>query len=394
MKICVVTHKLLKGDGQARVNYEIIKELLRKNHLVTIYASYVVPELTESKNLEWIKIPVAGWPTQLIKNHIFALLSSVLLLKNRGKYDLVMVNGFITWTRSDINAVHFVHGSWIKSAVHPSRLKKNMSGLYQFLFTYSNAVLEKIAFSRSKVLVPVSQKVKKELEEINPSLDLRVIMNGVDINEFYPDKRMDRQEYGLPEDVPLALFAGDIKSPRKNLDSVLKAMCEVEGVELAVAGATEGSPYLKMADQLGLSDRVHFLGFRKDIAKLMKCADFFVFPSRYEACTLVVIEALASGLPVITTYQSGVSELIDSENKAGLVLENSEDVSGLQEAMRLLCHNVDLRKRMGSNARKVAEQQNWQNVAGKYIKLFEEIVAEKKSDKRIQRPYRKLTTEV
>ncbi|WP_248927131.1 glycosyltransferase family 4 protein [Paenibacillus hamazuiensis] len=373
MNICIVTHKLLKGDGQARVNYEIVKELLDQNYHVTVFASGVAPELLEKPGIHWIKVPVSGWPTQLLKNHVFATISSLLLLKHRSKFDLVMVNGFITWARSDINAVHFVHSSWIKSSVHPSRLNKNMSGFYQFLFTYSNSILEKLAFSRAKIIVPVSEKVKKELEEINPALDLRVIMNGVDIEEFYPDKNKSRSELDLPGNVPLALFAGDIKSPRKNLDSVLKALCDVKNLHLAVAGATQGSPYIKMAEQLGLEGRVHFLGFRKDIAQLMKCVDFFVFPSRYEACTLVVIEALASGLPVITTYQSGVSELIESDRKAGVVLGNSEDVAGLRNAMNLLCGDEELRKQMGANARIIAERQSWRSVAAKYIDLFKEV---------------------
>lgn len=378
MNICIVTHKLLKGDGQARVNYEIVKEVLNRNHIVTVLASYVAPELLSMPNLNWIKVPIKGWPTQLLKNQIFALISTVLLFIHRRKFDLVMVNGFITWAKSDVNAVHFVHSSWLKSRAHPFRLRKNGFGYYQLLFTYINSIFEKVAFSRSKQLVPVSEKVKTEIQQFANHSNLRVIMNGVDTREFYPDQSISRGQLGLPEKVTLALFAGDIKSSRKNLDSVLKAMVNIKDLHLAVAGSTNGSPYIKLAEQLGLKDRVQFLGFRKDMANLMRAVDFFVFPSRYEACTLVVIEALASGLPVITTYQSGVSELITSDLTAGIVLADPEDVDGLGQAMKQLSEHPELRQHMGSNARKVSEKQRWEKVAGEYITLFEERVEKKK----------------
>jgi glycosyltransferase involved in cell wall biosynthesis len=381
MRICIVTHKLLKGDGQARVNYELVRELQSQNHQVVLLATDVAEELLAHPGTEWVKVPVKGWPTQLLKNMVFSLLSTWRLLPLKRMFDLIMVNGFITWARSDVNAVHFVHSSWLRSPAHPFRLKKNLSGLYQLLFTSINSLLEKVAFTRTGHLVPVSEKVRKEVERIGVRADIRVIMNGVDIREFSPEPvpGTSRKELGLPEEVPLALFAGDIKSSRKNLDSVLKAMLPVKGLHLAVAGSTAGSPYIKLAEQLGLQDRVHFLGFRRDISQIMKNADFFVFPSRYEACTLAVIEALAAGLPVITTYQSGVSELIESEQQAGFVLANPEDVIGLQEAMLQLTASTSLRKRLGANARSVAERQSWERVARSYIDLFHEVLARKKT---------------
>lgn len=379
MRICIVTHKLLKGDGQARVNYELVKELQRQNHRVTLLASDVAPELLKHPETHWVKVPVDGWPTQLVKNIVFSLISTWRLRPLKRSFDLVMVNGFITWAPSDVNAVHFVHSSWLRSPAHPFRLKKNGSGLYQLLFTSFNALTERAAFARTGHLVPVSEKVRKEVEAIGVRAEIRVIMNGVDTREFSPEPGSSRKELGLPEGVPLALFAGDIKSPRKNLDTVLKALAAVKELHLAVAGSTAGSPYPKLAEQLGLADRVHFLGFRKDIPQIMKNADFFVFPSRYEACTLVVIEALAAGLPVVTTYQSGVSELIASERQAGYVLENPEDVEGLKDAMKKLSGSAALRQRLGVNARAVAERQSWEKVARSYIDLFHEVLERKQS---------------
>jgi glycosyltransferase involved in cell wall biosynthesis len=375
VRIGIVTHKLLKGDGQARVNYELVKELQRRGHQVTLFSSSVTPELLDHAGTSWIPVPVKGWPSQLLKNLVFSVVSTARLLPRRRELDLLMVNGFITWVKSDVNAVHYVHGSWLRSKAHPFHQRRNASGWYQLLFTGVNALLEKVAFARTDYLVPVSAKVKDEIEAMGfrrPE-STRVISNGVDTDEFTPLRRVSRAQLGLPEQVPLALFAGDIKSSRKNLDSVLRAMTDVPGLHLAVAGRTKGSPFPQLAAELGLKERVHFLDFRRDMADLMNNADFFVFPSRYEACTLAVIEALASGLPVITTYQSGVSELVDTAPSAGIVLEDAEDVRGLREAMRLLTEDAALRERMGGQARSIAERQRWESVAGKYIELFEEL---------------------
>ena len=146
--------------------------------------------------------------------------------------------------------------------------------------------------------------------------------------------------------MPLAFFAGDIRTPRKNLDTVLKALVEVRDLHLAIAGSIEGSPYLKLADELNLSQRTHFLGYRTDIAELMRAVDMFVFPSRYEACTLVLLEAIASGLPVITAASTGGSEAISPE--CGILLNSTEDIGELATALKLLASESQFKNSNGS----------------------------------------------
>lgn len=120
------------------------------------------------------------------------------------------------------------------------------------------------------------------------------------------------------------------------------------------SNATEDSPYPQLAAQLGLSARVHFLGYQRDMAELMRAVDFFVFPSHYEPFGLVVIEAMASGLPVITATTTGAAELVTP--KSGIVLSNSDDVQALVKALMWLTKDSTLRQRMGQEARSIAEQ--------------------------------------
>ncbi|MBD2730048.1 glycosyltransferase family 4 protein [Nostoc sp. FACHB-892] len=380
MKLCIVTHKIKKGDGQGRVNYEVANEAIRRGHQLTLLASEVAPELEDNSQVNWIQIPVKSYPTEFVRNFIFAQKSADWLRQHRSEIDLVKVNGAINLAAADVNAVHFVHSSWLRSPVHISRNRRDLYGLYQWLFTAFNARWEKQAFQKAQVVVAVSEKVAQELVNIGvPRSRIRVIVNGVDLEEFAPGES-ERQKLGLPENVTLTLFAGDIRTPRKNLDTVLHALVKVPDLHLVVVGHTQNSPFPELAASLGLSDRVHFVGYRRDIPQIMQAVDLFVFPSRYEACSLVLLEALSSGLPVITATATGGGELVTPE--CGIVLPDSDDINALAVALMSLVSSPTLVKQMGKAARSVAERHSWTTMAKTYVDLFEELSknAEHRSD--------------
>jgi glycosyltransferase involved in cell wall biosynthesis len=361
----------MKGDGQSRVNYEVTLEAIRRGHHVTLLASSVAPELQQNSQVSWVYIPVKGWPTQLISCLVFSWRSAAWLRKHRQELEIVQVNGANTREPGDVNAAHFVHSSWLRSPVHPWRLRRDFYGAYHRLYTILNVQWENKAFRQAKVIVAVSEKIKKELVDIGvPAESIRVIVNGVDLQEFFPGCA-DRTKLGLPEGATLALFVGDIRTPRKNLDTVLHTLDQVPELHLAVVGATEGSPYPQLAVKLGLDTRVHFLGYRNDISEIMQAVDFFVFPSRYEPFGLVVIEAMASGLPVITAATLGAAEIVTPE--CGIVLTDSEDINALVQALRTLASAPEQRKQMGQAARSIAEQHSWASKAQRYMDLFEEL---------------------
>jgi glycosyltransferase involved in cell wall biosynthesis len=371
MRFCIVTHKVLKGDGQGRVNYEVVKEAVRRGHQLTLVASSVSPDLLQSPLVQWVTIAVKGLPTELLKNLVFSQKSAAWLRQHRAEFDLIKVNGAITSAKSDVNAVHFVHSSWLKSPAHPLYQSRNYYGLYQWVYSSLNAYWERQAFQQARVIIAVSEKVKQELLAIGVSEQkIRVILNGVDLQEFHPGEG-DRRQWQLPDYVPLALFAGDIRSNRKNLDTVLQSLVHIPELHLVVAGASENSPYPQLATSLGIENRVHFLGQRNDLPKLMRVADFFVFPSRYEPFGMVAIEAMASGLPVVLANTSGVAEVLLPE--CGIVLEGSECQESLLRSLCTLTHNFELRSRMGQTARSVAEQHSWSSKAKTYVDIFEEL---------------------
>jgi glycosyltransferase involved in cell wall biosynthesis len=369
MKLCVVTPAVIRGDGQGRANYEIVWEAIRQGHEVTLVASQVEYDLQQQPQVDWIAIPIKQYPLALIRDLVFIGRSTAWLHRHRQEFDLIQVYGTAALGTSDINTAQFSHNAWLQSPVHTCRQQRNFYGFYQWLHTTCHAYWEKQTFQRTKQAIAVADIVKQELINIGvPAKNIAVIHNGVDLAEFYPGS-LDRRQFNLPPEVPLALFAGDIRLNRKNLDTVLRALVQVPKLHVAVIGALERSPYPQMATELGVSNRVHFLGFRQDIAQIMRAVDFFVFPTRYEPFGMVVLEAMATELPVITTAIAGVAELMTPES--GIVLPDTEDAEALAAAMSRLIQDPDLRQRMGKAGAMIAQQHSWSSKARCYIDLFE-----------------------
>jgi glycosyltransferase involved in cell wall biosynthesis len=127
-------------------------------------------------------------------------------------------------------------------------------------------------------------------------------------------------------------------------------------------------------------ERVAFLGVRDDIAALFAAMDCFVYPSRYDSFGLVVLEALATGLPVITSTGAGVSELLENGRDA-LVLQDPADVSGLVLAVRSLIEDGAAALALGHAGRELAVKHDWQTMGARYEQLYEDVLREKSASR-------------
>jgi glycosyltransferase involved in cell wall biosynthesis len=388
MRLALITHKFVRGDGQGRVNYELARAALDAGHAVWLLASEVAPELASHPLARVVRIGVTWLPTALLQNQLFACRTALWLSRHRAELDVVHANGFVTWSSADVNSSHFVHAAWIRCQHHTWHMRRDPYGLYQLLYSFSGKWLESWSYQRARCIVAVSEQVRRELIETGLAPErLRVIQNGVDSEEFAP-RDVSRDTLGLPEG-KLLLFIGDIKTPRKNLDTLLRALTRVRDGSLVVVGSLSGSPYPRLARDLGLENRVRFLGFRRDIPQLMQAADLFVFPSRYEACSLVLLEAAASGLPIIAARATGGTELLTP--KCSVLVENAEDANELAAALNDLLASPSRLKDMGDEARRVALANSWQVMAGRYLQLYGEVLEQRKQEARDPRPRQAIT---
>lgn len=372
MHIALLTHKVDRMDGQGRVNFEIARYALEQGHTVTIFAEYCSPLIADHPRGHFVPSRARSIPTQLLRNLHYAAVCARWLGQHRDEFDVVQANGFVTWARANVVAVHFVHSAWLAGPQFPFQWRSfSPYAYYQRLLTMMNGYFERKAFREADRLIAVSSFTAGEVTSLGiPANKTIVINNGVDLAEFSPGPA-DRSSFKLPEGVPLALFVGDIKTSRKNLEAVLKCMQRVQTLHLAVAGSVEGSPYPEMAAALGVAGRVTFLGKISNIPGLMRSADFFVFPSRYEAQPLVLLESLASGLPIIVSNSFHAADYV---RDAGIVYQDPDDLDQLTAAIRTMLDDPEACRQMALKARTQALTMDWTSMAARYLAVYEDLV--------------------
>jgi UDP-glucose:(heptosyl)LPS alpha-1,3-glucosyltransferase len=220
-------------------------------------------------------------------------------------------------------------------------------------------------FSRSRpTIVAISEMVAKHFARHYgiERESLRVIRAAVDPARFAlpdrPKRRQDwRKEWGFDVQDTVGLFAG-MNYWLKGLEPLLHAVSLVPretGFRLLVAGSRKFGPYERLAHQLGIADRVRFLGPRRDMHHCYFAADLLVHPTFYDPCSLVVLEALACGLPVVTSRHNGAAELLAGTPLERFVIHNPHDhaelaagiVELLDPAVRSTC--VQAARRAGAS---------------------------------------------
>jgi len=237
-------------------------------------------------------------------------------------------------------------------------------------------------------VVAVSNMVKRHVEEFHhvPRQQIRVVPNAIDprrlmVSQPGAVRCAFRNRYGLEPGHLVGLFAGH-NLALKGLKPLLQALGArrrrdrgSRPIHLLVCGSGEPAAYRRLASRLGLKDTVHFLGFQPEVEACYWSSDFFVQPTYYDPCSLVVLEALVCGLPVITTAQNGASELM-TDGREGYILTNA---SAQGELIAALDHMTDDRARraMSDHASRLGRVQTFETHVARLTAIFEEVAASK-----------------
>lgn len=173
---------------------------------------------------------------------------------------------------------------------------------------------------------------------------------GIDVKRFAEtkiDRAAKRRELGVPEDAALLISAGELND-NKNHATVIRALAEIRDntIHYAIAGAGSLREILaELASELGISERIHLLGYRRDVAELYHAADIFVFPSKREGLPVSVMEAMASGLPIIASDIRGSRDLLEGSDN--ILVSRYDDISAYTEAIRTLAEDEARRMAVG-----------------------------------------------
>lgn len=243
--------------------------------------------------------------------------------------------------------------------------------------------------ARGTRVVAVSHLVRGHLERYRGvgGDRVRVIPNAIDADRLAVGDRAAtraafRARLGIGERDLLGLFVGH--NPRlKGLPALLDTLGAYQAarpgarpIHLAVCAGGDLGDYRRRAERLGLGGRVHLLGFEEDVRPCFHGADFLAHPTYYDPCSLVVFEALACGLPVVTTLSNGAAEVM-TNGVQGFVVGRPDAREEWLDALALLGDDAR-RAAMSEAARTLGREQSFDRHVGRLVELFREVAARKR----------------
>ena len=369
MKIGIIIIHARKHRA-SRYIIEVGKYFAKKHKIILFTNRH--DSLDKKIKIKKIPLPKAGFRIQEI---LFTLLSSIIVKLYGNDITMSQATRFFS---PDIAYQQFIYKEWHK------RTKSNsfLNNLVNWMEGYN--------LRKAKKIIAMSNVVKNEIIRNYGigSNKIKTIYSAADLNFFNPKhkktyRKKIREELGFSDSDKIMIFVGN-PFQRKGLDYLIRALPMIKPakaktknktkgkVKLLVMGRDNKEPYIRLAEKLGVSNRIVFGGFTPDINQYFSAADMFVFPTLYEPFGLVILEAMASGLPVVVSSEAGASELIE-DGKDGLLLDNPASPKEIAEKVNYIIKNKKLMNKISKNAEKLAENYNWNIVAEKWLKMFEVV---------------------
>ena len=348
--------------------------------------------LPSTGSITWHTVPSVPGP-HILKFLFWMTANTVLRLwhrMSRGlRFDLVLSPG-VNCLDADVVVVHVVFRRLRDLARTESAQGKRRTGFargsHRRLYYAMLTMLERIVYSNRKItLAAVSQRTANLLVQYFQRSDAAVIPNGIDTVQFSVPARLAMRQGARfrrkfsNEELVLLLIGNDWRV--KGVSEILAAMSKLFDLplRLIVAGSDAPTSFQQDAERLRVADRCRWESPRPDVIDLFAAADLYVSPSKEDSFGLPVAEAMACGLPVITSRFAGVSELIQNQTD-GYVLADPSDIDGLADILRRLYVDSDLRAQTGEAAAAAAQQWTWERNAVRTWELLQSV-ASKQNEK-------------
>jgi UDP-glucose:(heptosyl)LPS alpha-1,3-glucosyltransferase len=238
---------------------------------------------------------------------------------------------------------------------------------------------------RCRFLLPVSTLASEqyELEFPNIRKKMQILHPGIDLERFHPRNketfcRKIREEFNLADSDLVVLFVG-MNFELKGLGILIAALAQIKkqspdlAIQLLVVGKGNQTRFQKLAGELGVKEQVRFAGIcTQGMEKFYAASDIFALLSDFDTFGMTVLEAMASGLPVIVSPTVGAKDMI-IDDQQGYIVEK-ENVRAVAERIIALS-DLGKRSAMGKAARQMAEQHGWDKIVQKISRIYDEILA-------------------
>jgi len=395
-KVCFISPEYwpLSGGTGAYVYY-LSNELMKNGYKICVVTGSdqtLDIKVNEQLNVFFLKIP----KMPVIKSFMLAASSYRKLNSVRGSVNVDITHANLPLTPNFAVPPNFgktlvctVHSTWKGEAEairgEPySRLNANEK--FMVSFNWFLRIFEEKMLERANKIIAVSHFTKRELLEYYkvPERKIRVIHNGVNVNKFKPaqDKRKVKEELGFNPDDLTILSVGRLYA-RKGLFTLIESMPAVvnrfKNAKFIISGKGQSGEMRKLvnyADKLGVKDSIIFTGYYPDkkLPKLYQAADVFAFSTFYEHHPFAVLEALSTGLPVVTTSVGGIPETIEN-GKNGFLVEPFNPKQFADRILYLLEHPAEAAE-MGLLARQtILERFDWRIVVKDVLKVYDEALS-------------------
>ena len=381
--IAVVSPFIDKRHGTERRIAEWISRL-GSEYEVHIYSQRV--EDVDLSGMQWHRIPQLGGPYLFnflwwfAANHLWRWWDRHF----RGiRHDLVFTAG-TNCLDADVISIHIVFAEFFRQTRaelafgrNPVRFWPRL--LHRRLLYRLLIFLERQMYTNPNTsLILIARKTAEDLNRLySRNGSLPIVYIGLDLRIFNPQSRKQnhlkaRQQIGVePGKFVLLLVGNDWK--KKGLHALLEVLDKLKDLPLLllVAGKDDPYPYLQRIHDHGLEGKVRFMPSRTDVEWYYAAADVYVGPSLEDTFAQPPAEAMACGLPVITSSTNGTAEMI-TEGVDGFIVQDPNDSEDLANKVRLLYESPNLCRSLGENAVRTAQKYTWDRNGEEIRAIFAE----------------------
>lgn len=382
MRIALVKQRIsLTHGGSERYCVHLARGLRERGHDVTLIGIRVDDELDG----EFPFVPVrVNWLSSWAKNRSFARNAGTAA--REGAFDVVYGLGRSLGLDA-VRVTERLQSHWVEVYYESPSLRRlqRWNPRHRALIELERTIYNAPTTRRIVTQSDVDRALVRRYYGV-PDDRIHTIHNGTNLDRFRLDVRSEgpslRREVGVPRDVPLISFVAH-DFARKGLRIVLDAMARalVPDLHLLVVGNGDARRFAATARSLGLGDRVHFTGARRDIERCLAASDLVVLPTLYEPFPNVVIEAMACGTPAVTLPTTGAADLVEC-GETGYLASVESAVPEIAAALeRFFLGTADDRVRMSAAAHRRVQQNTFDRVLDSTESLLRDVAAE-----RLERP--------